>query len=488
MKTLGIDIETFSSEDLAKSGVYRYTESPDFTILLISYQLNGGPVKIVDLASGEPVPYELLIALRDPYTLKTAHNANFERTCLAKYLGFPMPPEQWKCTMAWAAQLGLPLALDTVSKVLGIGEKKADGKALIKYFCVPCKPTKVNGGRTRNLPTHDPEKWQKFKEYCCHDVVLEQTVRAKISWFIVPQMEVEVWNLDQRINDRGVLVDIDFVKKAVAIYSEYYKLLLDKAMAEFNINPKSQPQFKKWLEEETEEELDSVGAKQVEKVLNTTDSERVKKAIYYRQELSKSSVKKFHRILKCVCSDGRVRGLLQYGGAGRTGRWAGRLVQIQNLKRNVLADLDLARELVKEGDGEMLRILFGDVIDTLSQLIRTAFISSEGHSLTPCDESAIEARVLAWLADERWRLEVFQTHGKIYEASASQMFKVPIESIGKGSDLRQKGKVSELALGYQGSVGALIQMGALDMGIAEEDLPELVASWRKANPKIVRYW
>ena len=490
MKSIGIDIETFSSVDLAKSGVYRYVQSPDFTVLLLAYTFDGATYNIVDFASGDTLPYEVLIALRDPYTTKTAHNANFERTCLAKFLGFAMPPQQWSCTMAKAAQVGLPLGLDAVASVLKLTDQKdKEGKALIRYFCVPCKPTKTNGGRTRNLPQHDPEKWQKFKEYCIQDVRVEQAVRSKIDWFEVPKMEVDLWNLDQKINDRGVLVDPVFIRQAIGIDQTYREQMISEAVQITGLdNPNSVSQLKTWLETETDTEILSLNKEKTTELLESVPEGPAKKVLEIRQKISKTSVKKYASMINCLGDDHRVRGLLQYYGANRTGRWAGRLIQVQNLPQNKISDLELARTVAREGDGDLLSLLYDNTSDILSQLIRTAFVSPEGYSLLPTDFSAIEARVLAWLAGETWRLDVFKTHGKIYEASASQMFKVPLDSIGKGSPLRQKGKVAELALGYQGGPGALVAMGALKMGIPEEELPVLVNAWRKANPKIVRYW
>ena len=444
----------------------------------------------MDFASGDALPYEVLIALRDPHTTKTAFNANFERTCLAKFLGFPMPPQQWSCTMAKAAQVGLPLSLDAVSSVLNLTEQKdKEGKALIRYFSVPCKPTKANGGRTRNLPQHDPEKWQRFKEYCVQDVRVEQAVLKKIDWFEVPKMEKDLWNLDQKINDRGILVDPVFIRQAIDIDKEYREQMISEAIRITGLdNPNSVAQLKDWLETETGEEIQSLNKEKTVELLEAVPEGPAKKILEIRQKISKTSVKKYTSMVNCLCDDHRVRGLVQYYGANRTGRWAGRLIQVQNLVKNIMEDIDLARDVVRSGDSDLLRMLYDNLSDVLSQLIRTAFVSPEGFSLLPTDFSAIEARVLAWLAGETWRLDVFKTHGKIYEASAAQMFKVPLESIGKGSPLRQKGKVAELALGYQGGPGALVAMGALKMGIPEEELPVLVNAWRKANPKIVRYW
>lgn len=490
MHTLAIDIETYSSVDLLKSGVYKYTESPDFTVLMLAGTINGEPVGIRDFAMGEPIGDKLRAALTNPKIKKTAFNANFERTCLSKFLGIYLDPAQWECTAVKSAMMGLPLSLDGVAKALNLEEEKsADGKALIRYFSVPCKPTKTNGGRTRNLPTHDLDKWEKFKEYCKQDVVVEQAIREKLSWFEIPESEAKLWQLEQHINDTGVMVDKKLIKEAIRLDLENKQQLTKRAVELTGLdNPNSVAQLKTWLEEETGEGVETLNKKAIPALLKSTDSYLAKQVLSMRQELGKTSVKKYLAMANAVCADSRVRGLLQFYGANRTGRWAGRLVQVQNLPRNYMPDLDLARECAKDGDLELMQMLYTSVPDTLSQLIRTAFIAPAGKTFIVADFSAIEARVIAWLAGERWRLEVFKTHGKIYEASAAQMFKVPIELITKGSDLRQKGKVAELALGYQGGPNALITMGALEMGIAEEELPRLVKMWRNANKKIVQFW
>lgn len=490
MPTLSIDIETYSSNDLSKSGVYKYVEAPDFIILLFAYCYDNGPVQLVDLASGEMIPGEVRKDLVDPCVIKTAHNANFERTCIAAYLGILLPAEQWSCTMVHAAMVGLPLALETVARVLHLSqEKNAAGKALIKYFSVPCKPTKTNGMRTRNLPEHAPDKWQEFRAYCIQDVVVEREVKNKISFFQVSGKEQKLWALDQRINDTGILLDPAFVKNAIRIDSEYRERLTEEAIRLTGLNnPNSAAQLKSWIGEETGTEVEKLTKEAVPVLLQGTDSDTVKRVLNIRQEMAKTSVKKYEAMTKVICKDQRVRGLLQYYGANRTGRWAGRLVQVHNLPRIDLKDIDLARQLVVNGDGELLEMLYGNVPDTLSQLIRPAFVAPAGHRLIVADFSAIEARVIAWLAGEHWRLDVFKSHGKIYEASAAQMFKVPISDIKKDSPLRQKGKVAELALGYQGGPNALISMGALKMGLVEEELPKLVAMWRQANKAIVRLW
>lgn len=499
MRTLAIDIETYSSAELKKCGVYKYVESPDFEILLFAYSIDGGPVQVIDFTPLDvsrlsyedfEVVNDLLILLVDPTVLKSAHNASFERTCIAKFFGCVLDPAQWSCTMVKASMLGLPLSLDAVSKVLKLDQQKgADGKALISYFSKPCKPTKTNGQRTRNLPEHDPEKWARFVEYCRQDVVVEQAIRERISFFTVPPAEVKLWQLDQRINDAGILLDPTLVHNAITLDYDYKeKLSVEAATLSGLSNPNSPAQLKSWLTGQMGETVTSLTKGNMPALLEASDCESVTRMLTIRQEMAKTSVKKYSAMAAFCCADNRVRGLLQIYGAGRTGRWAGRGIQIHNLPQNHLPDLDLARRLVREGDAELVELLYGNVPDTLSQLIRTAFIAPDGHRFIVADFSAIEARVIAWLAGERWRLDVFNTHGKIYEASAAQMFKVPIEAVTKGSDLRQKGKVSELALGYQGGPGALVAMGALKMGLLEEELPALVRMWRNANKKIVQLW
>lgn len=497
--TLAIDIETYSSVDLAKSGVYKYVESPDFTVLMLSYSFNGGEVVTVDF-SATHLSYmvgvfdllndDFLEILQSPTLIKTAWNANFERTCLSKFFGIELPPEQWECTMVKAAMLGLPLSLDACSKVLKLDEKKdSAGKALIRYFSMPCEATKTNGGRTRNLPEHDADKWSAYLSYNAQDVRTELAIRERISFFNIPAKEKLLWNLDQRMNDRGVLLDRHLIENAISIDAINKERLMKEAIELTGLpNPNSVSQLKEWLTDDTTTEPIRLTKEGIPLLLLNTKNPVITRILTIRQELSKTSVKKYTAMLNGVCADGRLRGLLQFYGANRTGRWAGRLVQVQNLPRNEMSDLDLARECVLDNDVEMIEILFGNVPDTLSQLIRTAFIAPDGYTFVPSDFSAIEARVIAWLAGEKWRLDVFNTHGKIYEASASQMFKVPIAEISKGSPLRQKGKVSELALGYQGGPNALITMGALSMGVLEEELPKLVKMWRNANPAIVKLW
>lgn len=506
MDTLAIDIETFSPVDLKSGGVYKYVEHPDFAILLFACSFNDGPIEIFDLTKYDALEAaaskKIVDALTDPNCKKTAHNAAFERTCIAKFLHLVLPPQQWECTMIKAAMCGLPMSLDAVSKALGLQEKKmTEGKALIKYFCTPCKPTKVNGQRTRNLPTDDIEKWEKFKEYCVGDVVVETAIRKRIQFFEVPDQEKQLWSIDQNINDGGILLDKDFVQNAIRINTDYIENLTVESSGLTGLeNSNSPAQLKAWLSEEIGEDVSSLTKEAVPLLMEKTHCDTVKRVLNIRQEMAKTSVKKYAAMMAGICTDNRVRGLLQFYGANRTGRWAGRLVQVQNLPKNELDDLDLARQLVLENDGETLAMAFGNVPDTLSQLIRTAFIAPKGHTFIVADFSAIEARVIAWLAGERWRLQVFDTHGKIYEASAAQMFGVPIETIsykdpitgevirGKNYPLRAKGKVSELALGYQGGPNALIKMGALKMGLLEEELPKMVKMWRNANKAIVKLW
>ena len=483
MRTLSIDIETYSSVDLMKAGVYTYTQSDDFTILLFGYAFDDEEVRVIDLTS-ETLPKEVESALISEAVIKTAFNANFERTCLSKYLNLELPSNQWRCTSVHALMLGLPNSLAVVSQVLKLPEQKMSiGKTLIRYFSMPCAPTKTNGGRTRNLPHHDLEKWELFKEYCKRDVEVEIIVKKKIEFYKITDFEQKLWELDQRINDEGVAVDMELVENAIKIDENYTNKLVEEAKAITGLdNVNSVAQLKKFLQ------VEDLSKAAVAEMIKTTDDETTKRVLELRQLMSKTSVKKYEAMSRCVCPDGRVRGLFQYYGANRTGRWAGRLVQVQNLPQNHLSDLDTARELVKDGDYESVEMLYDNVPKVLSELIRTAFVGSNGNRFIVADFSAIEARVIAWLANEKWRQEVFKTHGKIYEASASQMFKVPLESVTKGSALRQKGKVSELALGYQGGVGALKQMGALDMGLEEDELQGLVDAWRHANPNIVKLW
>ncbi|CDQ17967.1 DNA polymerase [Halobacillus karajensis] len=488
MTVLSIDIETYSSIDLIKCGVYKYVEADDFEILLFAYAFDDDEVKVLDLVQGYNLPKKVKDALTDPSITKTAFNANFERTCIANHFGIDQPPDQWRCTAVKSMNLGLPGNLDGVAKAMDLNvQKDSAGKALIRYFSKPCKPTKTNGKRTRNLPHHDEEKWEKYKAYCVQDVEVERAIKKKLDRFELPDTEHRMWELDQRINDFGVEVNEDLVKNAIEINRLYQKRLKEEAMKLTGLdNPNSTRQLSSWLQEQ-DVEVPNLQKATVEKLVEET-SGTVQRVMEIRLESSKTSIKKYQAMERAMCQDKRVRGLLQFYGAGRTGRWAGRLVQVQNLPRNYLKDLDLARDLLQNGEFELLELLFGDVPDLLSQLIRTAFVAKEGYKLTVSDFSAIEARVIAWLAGEEWRLDVFAGHGKIYEASAAQMFNVPVDSITKGDPLRQKGKIAELALGYQGGVGALKQMGALNMGLDESELPELVSSWRSSNAAIVQFW
>lgn len=493
MRHLSIDIETFSSVGIKKSGLYKYVQSPDFEILLFAYSFDGEPVRIIDMAQFEPFPADLVTALQDPNVIKHAYNAPFEWYCLNKFLYSPL--EQWRCTMLHGLYCGYTAGLAATAVALGLPEDKRKmgiGSALIRTFCVPCKPTAKNGQRTRTLPHHEPEKWQLFKQYCVQDVVTEMEIGRRLSSFPVPDQEQRLWELDQTINARGVAVDQGLIEGALYSNQLVSGELMEEAVRISGLdNPKSVKQLSKWLEEETGEEITDLQKGTVAKLIKNIDHEAAVRMLEIRQELSKTSIKKYKAMHEVVCADGRVRGLLQFYGANRTGRWAGRLVQVQNLPRNYLETLSHARGCVKAKKVDALKVIYGNVPDTLSQLIRTAFVPSQGHRLIVADFSAIEARVIAWLAGEQWRLDVFNTHGKIYEASASQMFGIPIELIKKGNpeyELRQKGKVSELALGYQGGPPALINMGALDNGLTEDELPELVRRWRSSNRRIVDLW
>lgn len=494
MKTLAIDIETYSSVSLQKAGVYAYAASSDFEILLFGYAWDDGPVEVIDMAQGQKLPQELQDALYDPEILKTAFNASFERTCLSAFMGRVTPADQWSCTAVMARELGLPGSLEAVGEVIGLPEdkqKSKTGKALIRYFSIPCKATKVNGERTRNLPHHDPERWSLYVEYNRQDVVTERAIRKRLQKFPVIPSEHDLWIIDQHINDRGVGVDTVLAENAVAIDQIVKARLLDAAKELTGLdNPKSAAQLKSWIEEVSGFEVESLNKKMIGDVRSGTDNEEVHAMLDIRQGLAKTSTEKYNAMLRTVCPDGRIRGLTQFCGAARTGRWAGRLVQMQNLPQNKMPDseLDAARRLVREGDLETLEMLFDDTAGTLSQLIRTAFIPKPGCRFIVADFSAIEARVLAWLADEEWRMDVFNTHGKIYEASAEQMFHLPKGSVKKGDPMRQKGKIAELALGYGGSVGAMKSMGALAMGLEESELKPIVNSWRAANKSITKFW
>lgn len=500
MHHLSIDLETYSEATITKTGAQRYILDPSFEILLFAYSVDGQPVQIIDLANGETVPEWLKTALVNPAYIKHAYNAPFEFGCLSKYYG-QLYPAQWRCTMFHGLYCGYTAGLEATGKALGLPEDKQKlktGRDLIRYFCVPCRPTKSNGQRTRNYPYHDPDKWQLFKEYCCQDVVTEMEIERRLSSFPVPDFVQKQWETDLRINFRGVAVDMPFVEGALIMGNQVKTEMIEEAEQITNLdNPNSVSQLKDWLNKEIgtgeeEPEIQSLSKDIVKKLLNREDnSPDVQRMLQIRQELGKTSTKKYDAIKICVCPDKRVRGLLQFYGANRTGRWAGRLVQVQNLPRTYTDPIELARELVTDRKTTAVRCLYGSVSDTLSQLIRTAFIASPGNVLIDADFSAIEARVISWLAGEQWRLEVFRTHGKIYEASASQMFGVPIELIKKGNPeyaLRAKGKVAELALGYQGSSGALINMGALEMGLHEEELPDIVQRWRTANRHIQSLW
>lgn len=492
MNTLSIDIETYSDIPIQKTGVYRYCESPNFEILLFGYSIDSGPVQVVDLACGEHIPKEVLAALEDDSVSKWAFNAAFERVCLSRYLGYPtgeyLDPESWHCSMVWAATMGLPLSLEGVGAVLGLEKQKlTEGKELIKYFCQPCLPTKANGQRTRNRPFHAPDKWELFKRYNARDVEAEMGIQQKLSKFPVPPQVWEEYDIDQEINDRGVRIDMELVEQAIQMDARSRQELTDamKRMTALE-NPNSVQQMKQWLSDNGME-TDSLGKKVVAELLKTAPPE-LAEVLTLRQQLAKSSVRKYQAMEKTVCSDNRARGMFMFYGANRTGRFSGRNIQLQNLPQNHLPDLAEARALVRSGDFDAVELLYEDVPDTLSQLIRTAFIPRDGAQFLVADFSAIEARVIAWFAGETWRQEVFSTGGDIYCASASQMFKVPVEKHGINGHLRQKGKIAELALGYGGSVGALKAMGALEMGLTEEELPQLVDAWRQSNPNIVKFW
>ena len=506
IRTLSIDIETYSDMDLQKCGVYKYAQSPAFEILLFGVSVNGGEVMVYDLAQGEEIPMEIIQALTDDMVTKWAFNASFERVCLSEYLrrnypqqfygysinedtvGDYLDPAAWKCSMIWSAYMGLPLSLAGAGAVLGLEEQKLkEGKDLIRYFCVPCKSTKVNGGRTRNLPEHDREKWNLFKFYNKRDVEVEMSIQEKLKKFPVPDFVWEEYHLDQEINDRGIALDMAVVENAIAFDAKSKAELAEKMQKLTDLdNPNSVVQMKQWLLDNGLE-MDSLGKKEVAQAVKTAPKELVE-VLLLRQQLSKSSVKKYQAMQNAVCEDGRARGMFQFYGANRSGRWAGRMIQLQNLPQNHMPDLEQARELVESGNYDAMELLYDDIPDTLSQLIRTAFVPRPGMKFVVADFSAIEARVLSHLAKENWRTEVFANNEDIYCASASAMFGVLVEKHGVNGNLRQKGKIAELALGYGGSVGALKAMGALDMGLDEEELQPLVDSWRAANPNIVRFW
>jgi DNA polymerase len=508
VKTISIDIETFSDVDLGKCGVYKYSESPAFEILLFGYSVDGGPVQVVDLACGEQIPENILDALTDDTVLKWAFNANFERVCLSRYLrdmGWSLDPfhdnhplsteparflnpEGWRCSMVWAATMGLPLSLKGVGAVLNLADQKMDeGKALIRYFSVPCAPTKANGGRTRNLPSDDPVKWATFKKYNQRDVEVEMSIQRKLRNFPVPDFVWDEYHIDQEINDRGVRIDMDLVEKAIDMDTRSRGELTEKMQALTNLeNPNSVQQMKQWLSDNGMD-VDSLGKKAVAALLKTAPPE-LAEVLELRQQLAKSSVKKYQTMQRAVCDDSRARGMFMFYGANRTGRWAGRLIQLQNLPQNHLPDLDAARALVKSGDYEAVKMIYEDVPDTLSQLIRTAFIPKDGCRFYVADFSAIEARVIAWYAGEQWKSDAFANGEDIYCSTASRMFHKPVVKHGVNGELRAKGKIAELACGYGGSTGALKAMGALEMGLSEDELPDIVSSWRDANQQIVKFW
>ena len=506
IKEMSIDLETYSDVDISKCGAYKYAESDNFEILLFGVSIDGGEVQVFDLACGDTIPDDILAALSDDTVTKWAFNANFERICLSNWLkrhhpehfkGYRIPedpaskylnPSSWKCTMIWSAYMGLPLSLEGVGAVLKLQDQKMkEGKDLIKYFCCPCKPTKINGGRTRNLPEHAPDKWEDFKAYNKRDVAVEMAIKQRLSKFPVPDFVWDEYHLDQEINDRGIMLDMDVVKNAIAFDEKSKSELMISMQNITNLdNPNSVVQMKQWLSDNGIE-AESLGKKDVAAMIKNTDGD-VATALKLRLQLAKSSVKKYQAMQNAVCKDGRAHGMFQFYGANRSGRWAGRLIQLQNLPQNHMNDLADARELVRTGDYDTLELLYDDIPDTLSQLIRTAFIARPGYKFVVSDYSAIEARVLAHLAGESWRSKVFAEGKDIYCASASQMFGVPVEKHGINSHLRQKGKIAELALGYGGSVGALISMGALDMGLTEEELQPLVDSWRASNPNITAFW
>lgn len=494
---LSIDLETYSDVNLKKAGLYRYVQSPAFEILLFAYSFDGAPTQVIDMAQGEKIPLEVIHALTDPQCLKHAYNAAFEWYCLSKYMGAQLPPSQWRDTMLHGLYAGYTAGLDATGRALGIPEDKqklTTGKALIRYFCVPCKPTKANGGRTRNYPHHDLEKWALFKTYNGQDVVAEMEIERRLSVFPVPDFVQKQWETDLLINARGVAVDMDFCEGALELGETIRAQLTDEAVQLSGLqNPNSVKQLARWLSAETGDDITTLRKETIKELLGRDNADHVQRMLEIRQELGKTSTKKYDAIEAAVCDDRRVRGLLQFYGANRTGRWAGRLVQVQNLPRTYTEPLEFARELVKGRKLDALRIVYGSPNDTLSQLIRTAFVAAPGNVLIDADFSAIEARVISWLADEEWRLEVFRTHGKIYEASASQMFGVPLERIKKGNpeySLRQRGKVAELALGYQGGVPAMRQMdtGKLLADLPDEEIKDIVDKWRNTNPKIRNLW
>ena len=488
MKKLSIDIETFSDIDLVKCGVYKYADSPAFEILLFAYSIDGGEIYIIDLASGDKLPEEIISAIKSDTVIKTAFNAQFERVCLSKHLGILLDPSSWYCTAVQAAELSLPSSLADVGAALGLERQKmTEGKDLIKYFCVPCKPTKSNGGRTRNMPKDAPEKWTLFKKYCKRDVDVERQIAEKLKKYLLSKSEHDLYVLDQNINDRGVLVDLELARQAVKLNSIQTAVATEQAYTLTGLeNPNSVAQLKAWLIENGVE-IESLSKKAVAALADETDGD-IQEMLHLRLLMSKTSVKKYEAVMRSVCRDNRVRGMMRFCGASRTGRWSGNILQPQNLPQNHLPDLTLARDIVKDGDFELLDMTFGNVPNVLSELIRTVLIPKPNHRFIVADFSAIEARVLSWLAGEQWRLDTFRNGSDIYCASASQMFRVPVEKHGVNGHLRQKGKISELACGYGGSVGALKNMGAVEMGVPEDELQGLINDWRNANPHIVKLW
>lgn len=489
-KNLFIDVETYSSVDIKESGAYKYIESPDFEILIIGYALDDSPVKIVDLAQGEEMPEEFEEALLDPDCVKVAHNAIFERLSF-KRIGYNVPAEQWYCTSVKTAYCGLPLSLDGVSKALNLTDKKLDtGKALIKYFSCPCKATRVNGMRTRNYPEHAPEKWEMYKEYNKYDVLAEREIFQKLSAYEIPDIERRMYVLDQNINDRGILVDMELAQSAIAVDNKYTTLLTNHAKELTGLeNPNSPAQIRQWIEKTTGHAVLSLSKESMPDLLEEFKNyPEVIELLNTRKKLSKTSIKKYYAMLNCAMKDNRCRGLFQFYGANRTGRWAGRLLQLQNLSKNHISHIETPRELIRARDWETVEMLYDDVADILSQLVRTALIAPKGKTFAVADFSAIEARVISWLANEKWRMDVFRGDGKIYEATGSKMFNVPISAITKGSVLRDKSKISELALGYEGSLGALKRMGGERMGLSDTEMMSLVRKWRSANPAIVDMW
>ena len=495
MRNLYIDIETYSSVDITTCGAYKYIASPDFEILIVGYAFDNEPVQVIDLAQGEELPEEFEEALFDMDVLKHAHNAVFERLCF-KRIGYDIPAKQWRCTAVKAAYCGLPFSLDNVSKVLDLENKKLDtGKALIRYFSCPCKPTKINGGRTRNYPWHNLEKWELYKEYNKYDVLAEREIDQRLAKYRIPEIELELYCLDQKINDRGILIDRQLAARAIELDEAFSEKLTARVKSLTGIeNPNSGAQIKNWIEQKTGEAITSLAKDSMPEVLDAfKDNKEVLDILTMRNQLSKTSVKKYYAMINCATKDDRVRGTFQFYGANRTGRWAGRLLQLQNLSKNHISDIELARDLVRgdlvrASDLDTVEMLYEDVSDILSQLVRTSIIAPEGKILSVADFSAIEARVISWLANEEWRMEVFHGDGKIYEATGAKMFNVPIHAITKGSELRQKSKISELALGYGGAVGAMRRMGGEHMGLSDAEMMSLTRRWRAANPKIVELW